>query len=161
MSRNLGALGNLGLDLVHNSRFRECAKVAELVTFARNNLAHNATHDLSRARLGKVGDDVDLLRRSEWTDHFADLERELFGQSCLIVRVVFEFTRGNLSNRKVRSVGKDLRFEGGECVDCLTRQVISTANNCGLGDTRMQDERRLDFCSRQAMSRDVDDVCTT
>jgi hypothetical protein len=160
--RNLRALGDLGLDLVYHSWLRECAKVAQLVTFARNNLAHDATHDLSRARLGKVGDNVDLLWRREWTNHFADLEHELFGQSSPIVRVVFEFTRGEcVLNRKGRSVENDIRFEGGECVNCLTRQIIGTANNCGLGDTRMQDQRRLDFCSRQAMSRDIYDVCTT
>ena len=66
-----------------------------------------------------------------------------------------------MSNRKMRSIKNDRRFQGGECVDCLTRQFIGTANDCGLGDTRVQDECRLDLCGRQTMSRDIDNVCTT
>ena len=104
MLRNLRVLGDLGLDFVHNSRLRECAQVTQLVPFARNNLAHDATHNLSRARLGEVVDDVDPLWRRKWTNHLADLEDELFGESSLIVRVVFEFTKGeDVLNRKVRS----------------------------------------------------------
>lgn len=58
----LSALGYCGLDLVHDGRLRQRAQIAQLITFACDNLAHDTAHNLARARLGKVVDDVDLLR---------------------------------------------------------------------------------------------------
>lgn len=51
---------------------------------------------LSGACLGQVGNDEDFLRSSEGADDFADLERQLLLERCVIV--VREFTaeqRGN------------------------------------------------------------------
>ena len=41
-----GTLGNFLLDSVDDSRLRERTEVTKLITFARNNLTHNTTHDL-------------------------------------------------------------------------------------------------------------------
>jgi hypothetical protein len=39
-------ISHLLLDNFHNSRFGEGAEITELITFARDYLAHDATHDL-------------------------------------------------------------------------------------------------------------------
>lgn len=41
--------GNLGLDDFDDGRLRQCAQVAQLVTLARDDLAHDATHDLGHS----------------------------------------------------------------------------------------------------------------
>ena len=53
--RILRVLRDLGLNFVYvyNSRLHDCAEVTQVVTFVRNNFAHDATHDLSRACLGR------------------------------------------------------------------------------------------------------------
>lgn len=48
---------------------------------------------LARACLGKVGNDVDLLRSSERSDDFTNLENELLDEAGLISWVVLEFTK--------------------------------------------------------------------
>ena len=84
----LSALGYCGLDLVHDGRFRQRTQIAQLITFACNNLAHYTAHNLARARLGKVVDDVDLLRCREGADNFANLLHEFLVETRLIV--IFE-----------------------------------------------------------------------
>jgi|SRR5712671_3024543 len=75
----LPALGDLGLDLIHHSRLGEGAQIAELIALTRDDLAHNAAHDLARARLGQVIDDIYLLGRREGADDLANLECKLLG----------------------------------------------------------------------------------
>lgn len=58
-----------------------------------------------------------------------------------------------------RTTKKNIRFEGDEGENCLTRQLISRTNDGSLGHARVQDERGFDLRSRQAMARDVDDIC--
>jgi hypothetical protein len=90
----LAALGNSSLDLVYNCGLGERAQITQLITLARNDLAHDTAHNLARARLGKVVHDVDLLGRREGANDFADLEHELLVQTGLVVRVVLEFAEG-------------------------------------------------------------------
>lgn len=47
---------------------------------------------LSRASLGQVVDDVDLLRGGEGSDDLADLERELLDERTTVGRIVLELT---------------------------------------------------------------------
>jgi len=102
----LPALGDLGLDLIHHSRLGEGAQIAELIALTRDDLAHNAAHDLARARLGQVIDDIYLLGRREGADDLANLECKLLGQALLVIRVIFEFpncVRGKWPKKKVVS----------------------------------------------------------
>jgi hypothetical protein len=84
------ASSHLRLDDVDYTRLRQRRQVAELVALARDDLAHDAPHDLTRARLGQVRDDVDLLGRRERPDDLAHLEDELLDQAGLICGVVLE-----------------------------------------------------------------------
>ena len=54
---------------------------------------------------------------------------------------------------------EDVRLERDEGVYGLACQVVGDADDGGLGDTRVEDERGLDLGGREAMARDVDDVC--
>ena len=88
------ALGHCGLDLVHDGRFRKRAQISKLITFARDDLAHDTAHNLARARLGKIVDDVNLLRGREGADSFANLEHEFLVQTHLIV--IFELAMARI-----------------------------------------------------------------
>ena len=81
--------------MIHDGRLSKCAEIPQRITFPCDDLAHDAAHNLARAGLGKVGDDVDPLGRRKGANHFADLEYELLGQTRLIIRVVFELAEKN------------------------------------------------------------------
>ncbi len=100
----LAALGNSSLDLVYDCGLGERAQITQLITLARNDLAHDTAHNLARARLRKVVHDVDLLGRREGANDFADLERELLVQTGLVVRVVLEFAEGSQSGNGKKTV---------------------------------------------------------
>ena len=51
-----------------------------------------------------------------------------------------------------------VRFEGHECVHSLTSELIVRTDDRSLGNTVEQDERRLDLCRRETMTRDVDNI---
>ncbi len=88
---HLGAQSsNLGLDDIDDSWLSERRQVTELVTLARDDLAHDTTHDLARASLGQIRDDVDLLGCGEGTDDLADLLNKRLDEAGFVGRVVLE-----------------------------------------------------------------------
>ena len=88
------ALRDLGLDDLDDGGLGERAEVAELVALAGDDLAHDAAHDLARARLGQVGHDEDLLRRREGPDDLAHLQHELLDEVGFVGGVVLELSGG-------------------------------------------------------------------
>jgi hypothetical protein len=158
--------GYFGFDLVHAGRLRQRAQIAQLITLACDDLAHDTAHNLAGARLGKVRDDVHLLRRREGADNFANLEHEFLVKTLLVVPVIFKLARRDKkkkgsANLKIsyHHTKSDTRFEGNESMNRLAGQVISCSDYGGLSNARVHDERRFDFRRRQAMSRYIDHIC--
>lgn len=85
-------LRHLRLDRLDDTWLRKRTEVPELVSLSSDDLAHDTAHDLARASLGQVADDVHFLGGGEGADDFADLKGELFRQSGFVGGVVFEFS---------------------------------------------------------------------
>jgi hypothetical protein len=133
LPRRLHRLNNL----LHHARVAQSANVAELVFLAREDLAQNSAHDLTRTRLGQIGDAEDRFRRGEGSDGFADLHDEGFAQLVILLVTV---------------------FDADESVDRLASELVVNAYHSSLADGVVLDQRGLDFGGRQAMAGDVDDV---
>jgi hypothetical protein len=80
---------NLLNQLLDNGWVCERAQVSKLVRLASDKFPQNTAHDLARARLGQVTYKVDLPRRCEGADDFANLEGELLLELGLGVILVF------------------------------------------------------------------------
>jgi hypothetical protein len=117
---DLSTLGNFGLDLIHTARLRYRAQIAKLITLACDDLAHDTAHNLARARLGKVGDDVHLLGHREGADNFTNLKREFLVKSLLIVPVIFKFaTKEGQKKKGSANICKTItssKWDGGRTV---------------------------------------------
>jgi hypothetical protein len=85
-----------------------------LIALASDDLAHNAAHNLARARLGEVVDDVDLPGCRKGTDDLANLEHELLIQTLDIVRVVLEFSDGKENDKNEKRQSSDTNITNGE-----------------------------------------------
>ena len=88
------AAPDLGNQMLHNARVCKRAQVTELIRLAGDELPQDTTHDLARARLRQVADEVDFLRCCEGADDLADLEDELFLEHLWVRGVVLEFAGG-------------------------------------------------------------------
>ena len=97
---------------------------------------------LARASLGQIRDDVDLLGGRKGPDDLADLDDELLHQARLICGVV-----------------RELGLQGDEGVDSLASELVGRANDGGLCDALVQEQRGLDLRGRQTVARDVDHIC--
>lgn len=117
---------NLSLDDLDNRGFGERRQITELVTLASDDLAHDTTHDLARASLGQVGDDVDLLGRGKGTDDLANLADERLDETSLAIVL-------------------ELRLERDERVYGLASELVVGTDDGGLSDTVVEDEGRLDL----------------
>ena len=88
------AAPDLGNQMIDDAWVCECAQVTELIRLAGDELPQDTAHDLARARLRQVPNEVDFLRCCEGTDDLADLEDELLHEHLWVRGVVFEFTGG-------------------------------------------------------------------
>lgn len=111
------------------------------------------TDNLSRSGLRQVIDEVlisvfgfmvqsqlthDLLRRGEWSNDLSDLQRQLLVQIRLF-----------------RSCTIKLWLHRDESVDSLAGNVIRGSDHGSLSDSLVEDQRGLDFGSRQSVSGDA------
>lgn len=127
-------------DPVHDAWIAQSRCVAQAVFLTRQDLSQDSSHDLAGSSLGQIIDDEDGLRRGKWTDGFAYLQDEIFPRLL---------------------AGVDAVFQGDEGVDRLAGQLIIDAHHGGFGHSVVFNEGGFDFCRRQAMSRDVNDIIHT
>src|SRR4051812_22674354 len=126
--------GKQGAD---NTRVCESRSVAKARGLALGDSAQDAAHDLAGTGLRQRGGEVDLLGRGECADVMAHLLDQLPAKLFAAV------------------------FAGVECdigVDGGALDLVWVADDCGLGDQGMADQRAFDLGRADAMSRDVDDV---
>ena len=100
-----------------------------------------STTNLARPRLRQVRHNVDLLRRRERTDDLANLDDELLHQARLICGVV-----------------RELGLQRDEGVDGLASELVGRADDGGLRDALVQEQRGLDLRGGETVTRDVDDI---
>lgn len=124
-------------DRVNNRRIRQGRDIPQLILLARQNLSQNAAHNLARASLGQIRHDIDALRGRERSNRLSHLEHQLDVDflGCL-----------------------DAVLEGQERHGCLAGDLISSGNDCCLGDSLVLDQGCLDFSCRETVAADVDDV---
>ncbi len=131
-----------------------------MIALACDDLTHDATHDLARAGLGQVGDNVDLLGRRKGTDDLADLEDELLDKGGFVARVILEFTA--MESRSAQSGRmydkRHVPLERDKGVDGLTGELVVSTDNGGLSNTVVEDESRLDLGGRETVTGDVDNI---
>ena len=87
--------------MIDNAWVCKRTQVAELILLAGDELPQDTAHDLARARLRQVPDEVDFLWCCEGTDDLADLEDELLLEDLWVRGVVLEFAGGG--SRKLTS----------------------------------------------------------
>jgi hypothetical protein len=121
----------------HLRRISKSGSVAELVVLTVDNLSENTSHDLARASLGVVTDEVDALGSSEGTDDLANLQSQLLLKTFSFLNV---------------------RLESDESMDALTSQVIVTTNDGSFGNRVVENQGRLDFRGRKTMARNIDNI---
>lgn len=100
ISRGGGELrrsGDLSLDGRNDTGIGQGAEVAQLIAFSTRDLAHDTAHDLTRPRLGEVGNDENFLRGSKRPNDLSNLKGELLGEGGLIVGIVREFATEEVS----------------------------------------------------------------
>jgi hypothetical protein len=110
LPRRLDRLNNF----LNNTRIAQRADVAKLVLLAGQDLAQDATHDLTRARLGQVGDTEDRFGSSEGTDGFPDLADEFLAQLV---------------------AGLIALLDADESVDGLAGEFVVDTDDSGLADS--------------------------
>lgn len=121
----------------NDGRVSKCRGIAQFMVLVVNDLSENASHDLARASLGVVANEVDTLGSSERTNDLANLQSQFLLQT-------FSFF--------------GIGLEGDKGMDTLTSQVIVTTNDSSFGDRVVKDQSRLDFRRGKSVTRDVDDI---
>ncbi len=124
-------------EVVDHGGVGEGRGVAEAAELVLGDLAQDAAHDLAGARLGQAGRELDEVGRGDRADLLAHPGDELLAQ------VLARLLAGHQ-----RDVG----------VDALALDVVRVADDRGLGDLRVGDERALDLGRAHAVAGDVDDV---
>jgi hypothetical protein len=100
-------------------------------------VAQEAAHDLAGAGLGQRVGEADLLGSGQRPDLLGDVAAQLLGQGV---------------------VGRDPGARRHEGDDGLALELVGAADDRGLGDLGVRDQRALDLHGRQAVAGDVDDV---
>ena len=114
--------------------------ITKLILLASNDLPQNAAHDLARASLGKITDDVDGLGGSEGTDAAADLEDELLAESVVDLGAL---------------------LDGNEGVDGLAGELVGNTDDSSLGDRVVLNQSSLNLGSAETVATNVDNVVDT
>ena len=111
--------------------------VAEMLVLFGRDLAQDPAHDLAGARLRQPRRPLDEIRRRDRADFLAHPLRELGAE---------------LLGRRLAALQRDVG------VDALALDLVREADDRGLGDFRVRDERALDFRRADAMAGDVHHV---
>src|SRR5215208_6200379 len=127
------------LEVVNDGRIGQRGGVAKVV-FALCYTAEDAAHDLAAPRLGQLGGEDDLLGPSVRADDLANLLVELLDELVRALRVALQDYVGDYG---------------------LALVLVVAADNRGLGDGQVPDERALDLGGRDAVARDVHNVVHT
>jgi hypothetical protein len=118
----------------------ESASVVASPVAALGDVAQQAAHDLAGAGLGQLGHDHDRLGLGDRTDLLGHVVAQVLDDARVVVG------------------GVGVRAQDDEGHDGLTGGLVVGADDRGLGDPRVADQRRLDLGRRQAVAGDVHDV---
>src|SRR3954468_5982253 len=134
-TRSLLRLAAVLADRVDDRRVGERRHVAQLASL--RNVAEEPAHDLARPRLGQVGDEHQELGPRDGPDDVRDVLAQLDAE--MVVRLL-------------------ARLEDHEREDRLARDRVVLADDGGLGDGLVVDQRRLDLGGRDPMAGHVHHV---
>jgi hypothetical protein len=114
--------------------------VTKLVFLTSQNLAQDTAHDLTRAGLGKIRNDVNGFGCSEWADALPYLHDQVLAKSV---------------------VGLVAVLDGDKGCDCLASKLIGHTDDSSFSDGVVLNQSGLDLSSGQTMTGNVDNVVDT
>jgi hypothetical protein len=138
-------------NLIHNTGISKGTCITQLIFLSSQNLSQYTSHDLSRSRLWQIFHDNDTFRGGKGTNSFTNLENEFFSELRSSLDIIFErYKRIDSYTLEV------MRREG----TLSSKFILSSDDGC-FSDTLVHDQCSFDFCSRQTMATDIDNIIDT